>query len=231
VESTSSKRFLYNHIRESIQEDGDILEFGVYRGSTLLAMALLLKDLGSNKRIFGFDSFSGFPSYSEEDAFDNFYKNPEVFSVKFLQELDDFLKFSKEFNTNKQLNEITLAESMDFSVNNVDLLRRKIDYLGLDNIILVEGDFESTVPKFFEYYDGKVLACNIDCDLYRGYELVLPQVMNFLSEYGYVHLDEYYSFKYPGAKIACDRFTKSVGIEVKMHNGRLGEFPRFYLTK
>jgi hypothetical protein len=229
--STSSKRYLYGHIRENFQQDGDIFEFGVYRGSSLLAIALLLKELGSNKRIFGFDSFTGFPSFSEEDAFDNFYKYPEIFTQDFVIELDSFMNFSKYFNGSKDLNEITLAESLDFSSNNIDLLRMKIEYLGLDNITLIEGDFESTVPDFFENYNGKVLACNIDSDLYRGYELILPKVWNTLSDDGYIHLDEYYSFKYPGAKIACDRFSKIYEIPIKRHEGRSGEFPRFYITK
>ncbi len=229
--STSSKRYLYSHIRKHFQKDGDIFEFGVYRGSSLLAIGLLLKELGSNKRIFGFDSFSGFPSYSEEDAIDNFYKYPEYFSQDFIKELDSFLKFSKFFNGNDILNEITLAESLDFSSNNIDLLRKKIEYLGLDNITLVEGDFELTVPSFFENYNDKVLACNIDSDLFRGYELILPKVWNTLSDDGYIHLDEYYSFKYPGAKIACDRFSKIYGTPIRKHEGRLGEFPRFYISK
>ena len=34
---------------------------GVFQGKALLGMALLLKKLGSNKKIYGFDTFSGFP--------------------------------------------------------------------------------------------------------------------------------------------------------------------------
>ena len=41
--------------------DGDIVESGVYKGSSLLAMGLLLKEIGSSKKVYGFDSFSGFP--------------------------------------------------------------------------------------------------------------------------------------------------------------------------
>ena len=51
---------------------GNIFEFGVFKGNSLLATALLLKNLGSDKRIFGFDSFSGFPSYDEKDKISQF---------------------------------------------------------------------------------------------------------------------------------------------------------------
>ena len=43
--------------------DGDICEIGVFRGYSLIATAMLLKELGSDKKVWGFDSFSGFPTY------------------------------------------------------------------------------------------------------------------------------------------------------------------------
>jgi len=45
-------------------------------------------------------------------------------------------------------------------------------------------------------------------------------------------LDEYYSLKFPGAKIACDQFFKQKKISAKSHvDIRPGEFERFYITK
>ncbi len=40
---------------------GDILEFGSYKGGTGILMGLLLKELGSDKKIHLFDSFEGLP--------------------------------------------------------------------------------------------------------------------------------------------------------------------------
>ena len=39
--------------------EGDIAEFGVYNGKTLLATALFLKKINSKKKLYGFDSFEG----------------------------------------------------------------------------------------------------------------------------------------------------------------------------
>jgi O-methyltransferase len=47
---------------------GDVAECGVYRGATLLAMGLQLEQTKSDKRVFGFDSFSGFDNEVEVDA-------------------------------------------------------------------------------------------------------------------------------------------------------------------
>ena len=71
--SQSAYRFWYDDFRENcFERKGDIYEFGVYRGSSLISFALLAKRLGSNKHFWGFDSFSGFPSFSAEDELDNF---------------------------------------------------------------------------------------------------------------------------------------------------------------
>ena len=231
IDTVSSKRFLYKNIRSNILLDGDIFEFGVYRGATLLALGLLLKELGSDKKIYGFDSFSGFPSYSRQDGFEMFRNNPDVFDDKFICEFDSFLEFQNQFNNSEKLNEITLAESLDFSNNDLNYLKKKISYLKLDNIIIVEGDFKYTIPNFFNSFKGNILACNIDCDLYEGYKIILPYVYERLVKKGYIHLDEYYSFKYPGAKIAVDNLVKNSDIILSKQKNRNFEFPRFYITK
>jgi O-methyltransferase len=46
---------------------GDIAECGVWRGHTLIPMALYLRQIGSNKTVFGFDSFCGFDDAVEAD--------------------------------------------------------------------------------------------------------------------------------------------------------------------
>lgn len=47
--------------------EGSIAECGVWRGRTFVAMALYLRQKGSKKRIFGFDSFQGFDASVETD--------------------------------------------------------------------------------------------------------------------------------------------------------------------
>jgi len=46
---------------------GDCAECGVFRGSSLLTLGLHLKQAGSTKRIYGFDSFAGFDDAVEYD--------------------------------------------------------------------------------------------------------------------------------------------------------------------
>lgn len=65
---------LFKFIRDNHSRiPGDIVEAGVYRGSSLIALGMLLKQLGSDKKVYGFDSFSGFPSIQHpKDDFPQF---------------------------------------------------------------------------------------------------------------------------------------------------------------
>jgi hypothetical protein len=213
--------------------EGDIFEFGVYRGNSLLSMALLLKKLNSNKIIYAFDTFSGFPSYSEFDSvemFDKLYSDNVISEEhyerhKLLISLKTFLKEQSDVSTSN------ISSSGDFSENSVEALRNKISLLGLDNIKIVQGDFKNTLPKFFNKKNRKIFSANIDCDLYDGYKTVLPYIWNNLSIGGYVHLDEYYSLKFPGARIACNEFFQESGAVPQKNPVANTEFERWYFTK
>src|SRR5437667_9516250 len=62
--------YTLGRIVDSIERfDGCIIECGIYRGSTLLGMAHRLRLRGvTNVRLFGCDSFEGFPEPTKEDA-------------------------------------------------------------------------------------------------------------------------------------------------------------------
>ncbi|HQX27118.1 MAG TPA: hypothetical protein PKX38_04190 [Alphaproteobacteria bacterium] len=48
----------FDFIRENHKRmDGDFVEAGVFRGRSALALALFLKELGSDKKVYGFDTF------------------------------------------------------------------------------------------------------------------------------------------------------------------------------
>ena len=84
-----SLRFYYNFIKKNLKIPGDILELGVYRGKSLLTAALILKILGSKKKVYGFDTFQGFPKLAEFDLEKNF-KNKKYFSKSHLNEVKKF---------------------------------------------------------------------------------------------------------------------------------------------
>lgn len=97
--------------------------------------------------------------------------------------------------------------------------------------MIIEGDFQDTVPKFFLDQNDDLFSCNFDCDLYDRYKIVLPYVFERLVNKGYVHLDEYYSLKFPGARIACDEFCEANNIRPIKQMTPETEIEQWYLGK
>ena len=75
------------------------------------------------------------------------------------------------------------------------------------------------------------MAAFIDCDLYDSYMDSLNFIWPRLSKKGLIQLDEYYSLKFPGPRIASMEFLKKEKIKVKFNKTRKTEFKRCYLKK
>lgn len=210
--------------------NGDIFEFGVFKGKSLFSTALLLKKLNSDKKIYAFDSYSGLSSFenNEKDNLKNFeimYKNNIISKEHYsdvlkLQKYNDFYK--------KKNNPMNVSTSNDFSDTSLEHLYKKASMLNLDNIIFVKGSFENTIPNFTKH---KIFCANIDCDLYNSYKLCLPFVYNNLEKNGFIHLDEYYSLKFPGARLFCNEFFESNNIIPLKHMDEYDEWERWYILK
>ena len=65
-------KYYFDFIKKNHKKiKGDIVEAGVFQGRSLIATALFLKELKSNKKVYGFDTFSGFPLKNKFHRFDN----------------------------------------------------------------------------------------------------------------------------------------------------------------
>ena len=137
----------------------------------------------------------------------------------------------KNINNKRTFDPSNISSSHDFQDASYEVLQRKIELLELDNIRLIKGNFDQTVPVYFEQEDTKIFAANIDCDLYEGYKIILPFVWEYAVNGAYLHLDEYFSLKFPGAKIACDKFFAENHIVPRKHDTPDHEFERWYIKK
>ena len=147
--SRSRLRHWYDHARKFHSElEGDIFEFGVYKGGGAIAMGLLLKNIGSNKKIYAFDSFSGFPGYHMNDDLSVFEERPDIFSKDMILKAK-LCKDIAEWRVGSQITPENISTSGDFSDASKINLEKKIERFGLDNIEIIEGDFKDTVPCFF----------------------------------------------------------------------------------
>ncbi len=76
-----------------------------------------------------------------------------------------------------------------------------------ENVSIHKGYFDEVLPSFGDL----VFSCVIlDCDLYDSYKTCLEFFYPRMSPGGVIVLDEYFSKKYPLARVAIDEFCKTV---------------------
>ena len=94
---------LWKLVEQTDKLDGDVLEVGVWRGSTSIIMAAKLKYMNSNKHVYACDTFEGVVKSSSDH--DNFYKDGEHSDTSF-----EFVKniVQNEFN----LDNVTLLKGI-----------------------------------------------------------------------------------------------------------------------
>jgi hypothetical protein len=227
--------YYFKYIKKNINKlEGDLVEAGVHNGKSLLATAIFLKRLKSKKKIYAYDSWAGFPSEYKDHPKDKFNNWKSLFKEKKITNFNYYevkknLKIIKFLKKNSSLNSYNISTSLNFSNCSIKELKNKIKFLMLDNIILKKGDFKETMkinngPK-------KIMCALIDADLYESYNLSLPFIWNKLSKNGFIFLDEYYSLKFPGARIATNNFFKTKMQKPKMLSKRKLDFERWGVFK
>lgn len=164
----------YYHVLKNTKNiPGDIAEFGVSTGTSLLTFAKINKiynesfrnDL-SKKTIYGFDTFSGLPYF-------------------------DPLKDKGE-------NDVPEMRLGGFNANS-DFEKLKEISEKIGHIKLIKGKFEDTIPKFIEKNPHFSLSLiHIDCDLHQSTYTVLKKLLNRLNIGGIVIFDEIFHKDYPG---------------------------------
>ena len=124
---------------------------------------------------------------------------------------------------------LKISSSGEFEETSLKILNKKIEYLQLENVVLVQGDFSETM-KNSQGID-KVMSAVIDCDLYESYQDSLNFIWPKLSKGGFIHLDEYYSLKYPGARRATLEFINDKPDAFLDEKSLDGDFESWFLTK
>jgi hypothetical protein len=186
------KRFLahYELFRKVVDLPGDIVELGVYRGTSLMHWAnfLEIRNMGDRqKQVFGFDNFKGFTKITDKDGKidESVFKTEGGFDASAFEEIleDAIAIFDKD---------------------------RFIPYK--PRVVLIKGNIEETVPKFVENNPGlRICLIHFDCDMYEPtmvglkwlWPLVVPGGIALFDEYGIRPwegesraVDEYFQGKY-----------------------------------
>ena len=181
------KRFLAHTelFKQTLEVPGDIAEFGVFRGLSLMTWANLLECycIGDRtKTVYGFDNWEGFKGIDKEDG-------AEVVSVQ---------KFEGGFSPKKYYKELESA----------------IDIYDADRFIpwkprvkLIIGDIEKTAPRFVKDNPGvRFSLIHFDCDLYKPTKVALESFWDRISRGGIILFDEYSISDWAGETKAVDEF-------------------------
>jgi hypothetical protein len=181
------KRFLalYEIFKRVLPVKGSVVECGVFRGFGLMSWAKLsamLEPENLTRRIYGFDTFSGFPSVSEKDT-------NAVAPV-----------------TEGGLLADSYAELQEL-VGEYDRDR----FLGhVDKVHLVRGDVAQTIPRFVAEHGHLVVSLLfLDMDLFEPTKVAIEHFLPRMPRGAVIAFDELDNPMWPGETLAL---VESMGL-------------------
>lgn len=180
------KRFLalYEIFKVVLPVKGSVVDCGVFRGFSFMSWAKLsamLEPENLTRRIYGFDTFAGFPSVSEQDR-----------------------------NAVVDITEGGLAASSFDELQSLIGEFDKDRFLGhVDKAHLVKGDVCDTIPRFIlEHPHLLVSLLFIDLDLYEPTKCALQHFLPRMPKGAVVAFDELDNPQWPGETLAAiEEFT------------------------
>lgn len=163
--------------KEKLQ--GDFVECGVYRGGCAAIMAKIVRRYRSKRKIWLFDSFRGLPEPTEKDG-------PKAV-------LDA---------GNRSCGKLDCVNICVASSGDVVQLFSSLN-LYSDNIIIKEGWFQETLPKF-KGEVGPIAILRLDCDWYESTKCCLENLYDNVVSGGFIIIDDYDYWQ--GSKEAVNEF-------------------------
>ncbi|HOV64465.1 MAG TPA: TylF/MycF/NovP-related O-methyltransferase [Spirochaetia bacterium] len=181
------KRFLamYEIFKLVLPVKGSVVECGLYKGFGLMTWAKLstmLEPENLTRRIYGFDTFAGFPSVGSKD------ENPVAQHEKgslYADSYEELLELIAEYDRDR--------------------------FLGhMDKVHLIKGDVVETVPKFVAEHPHLVVSLLfLDMDLYDPTKVAIEHFVPRMPKGAVIAFDELDNPMWPGETMAL---LESMGI-------------------
>ncbi len=176
--------FLYRYemFKRILTVQGSIVECGVLFGGGLMAWAQLsamLEPVNHQRRVIGFDTFSGFADIAEEDRTGtSSYLRPGEYAVDSYEDLKQAIAL---FDRNRFLSHIPKVE-------------------------LVKGDVGKTLPDYLESHQHTVVSLlYLDFDLFEPTRVALEHIVPRMPKGGIIAFDQLNSSAWPGETLAIMR--------------------------
>lgn len=170
------KRFLalYEIFKLVLPVKGSVVECGVYKGFGLMSWAkfsTILEPENLTRRIYGFDSFEGFPMVSSRDS--NLIAIPQPGELR-TDSAGELEKLLHEYDQDRFLGHI-------------------------DKVQLVRGDVAHTVPKFIQDHPHLLVSLLfMDLDLYEPTRVALEHFLPRMPRGAVLAFDELDNPIWPG---------------------------------
>jgi len=170
--------------------NGDILEFGVFKGASLALWLQLVKLYEYN----GLTSVIGFDFFDKDET---------------VKELD---------GQNKELMNQVLARSQNESDLSLEKIKEKCDLVLPHRVQLIKGDACETSLSFNKENPGiKIKILYLDMDVDKPTYLTLKNLWDKVTINGLVVLDEYGCHKWDES-VGVDRFLESIKGKYSLEN-------------
>jgi O-methyltransferase len=177
---------------EKNQITGAMVECGVWKGGSSMAMALTLKKLGSeNRDIYLYDTFAGMPAPKDVDV--SIKGNPA----------------HKKFSKRK-----TSEDSSNWCFAPFEEVKKNVLGTGYnkDKIHFIKGKVEDSIPKTLP---KEIALLRLDTDWYESTKHELIHMFPLLKTNGVLIVDDYGHWK--GAKIATDEYIEENNIQILLN--------------
>jgi len=175
----------YEIFKKILTVKGSVVECGVFRGAGLMSWALfsdMMEPVNLTRRIYGFDTFGGFPSVSQKDK--NKLRNPGVGDLK-ANVYNELQNVIKAYDKNRFLGHI-------------------------EKVKLVKGDASKTIPEFVKNNQHLVVSLLfLDFDLYEPTKIALEYFLPRMPKGAIIAFDELDNPIWPGETVAL---LDSIGI-------------------
>lgn len=169
---------LYEIFKKILPIKGSIVECGVYKGFGLIAwanMSAVLEPANLTRRIYGFDTFEGFPEVGEKDL--NEVMKPERGQL-YSNSYDELLELINIYDTNRFLGHVNKVQ-------------------------LIKGDIKITVPEFIEKNKHLVVSLLfLDLDLYEPTKVAIENFFPRMPKGAIIAFDELDNPIWPGETMA-----------------------------
>ncbi|AGB02447.1 TylF/MycF/NovP-related O-methyltransferase [Methanoregula formicica] len=168
--------------------EGDIVECGVWKGGSMMTVALTLNNLNQfSRNLYLYDTFEGMPKPTESDV--DYIGEPAI---------ETFQKVKKSD---------TASDWVNCSLEEV---KKNLELTGYpkEKIFYIKGLVEDTIPKVIS---DKIAILRLDTDFYSSTKHELNMLYPKLSKGGILIIDDY--GYWAGSRKAVDEYFKENSIK------------------